>query len=302
MVSEPIPSRVIYVGSIPYDQTEEQILDIFKSVGPVASFRLVFDKDSGKSKGFGFVEYHDTETAASAVRNLNNYQIGSRNLKVDFSHETSITAPTLVSYPEVSLPQLPHGTMPAPGVTAHDSVNKTLMKLTRDQMLDVILDLKTMSQKNPLLACELFRVSPQLSYMVVQSMLMLGIIDNNAILSLVDQNFQQQQQQIPPSLPSQPAAFQNILQGMRPYGSTPPPTQPRLHTPPPATLPAQPKPHTPEPSQPAASQAPEMPSQQIELIRKVMQLTDDQVAQLSEDQRDALLVLREQVRSGKFQI
>lgn len=92
------PGRVIYVGSIPYDQTEEQILDIFRSVGPVVNFRLVFDKDSGKSKGFGFVEYHDAETAASAVRNLNNYQIGSRNLKVDFSHETSI-APMFTSKP-----------------------------------------------------------------------------------------------------------------------------------------------------------------------------------------------------------
>lgn len=90
------PGRVIYVGSIPYDQTEEQILDIFRSVGPVVNFRLVFDKDSGKSKGFGFVEYHDAETAASAVRNLNNYPIGARNLKVDFSHETSI-APMFTS-------------------------------------------------------------------------------------------------------------------------------------------------------------------------------------------------------------
>lgn len=84
--------RVIYVGSIPFDQTEEQILDILRSVGPVVNFRLVFDKDSGKSKGFGFVEYHDAETAASAVRNLNNYQLGSRYLRVDFSHDASISS------------------------------------------------------------------------------------------------------------------------------------------------------------------------------------------------------------------
>jgi cleavage stimulation factor subunit 2 len=83
--------KVVYVGSIPYDQTEEQILDIFRSVGPVANFKLVFDKDTGKSKGFGFVEYHDKETAASAVRNLNNFPIGSRNLRVDFSHEASLS-------------------------------------------------------------------------------------------------------------------------------------------------------------------------------------------------------------------
>lgn len=96
-MTEVRPGRVVYVGSIPYDQTEEQVLDIFRSVGPVANFKLVFDKDTGKSKGFGFVEYHDVETAASAVRNLNNFQTGSRSIRVDFSHETSISSNPNVS-------------------------------------------------------------------------------------------------------------------------------------------------------------------------------------------------------------
>ncbi|OUM51539.1 hypothetical protein BVG19_g642 [[Candida] boidinii] len=85
------PSRVIYIGSIPFDQTEEQILDIARSVGPVVSSKLLFDKETGKSKGYAFIEYADVETASSAVRNLNNYAIGNRYLKCNFSSEQAIT-------------------------------------------------------------------------------------------------------------------------------------------------------------------------------------------------------------------
>lgn len=46
-------------------------------------YRLVFDRDSGKPKGYGFCEYKDQETALSAMRNLNNYEIAGRNLRVD---------------------------------------------------------------------------------------------------------------------------------------------------------------------------------------------------------------------------
>jgi cleavage stimulation factor subunit 2 len=62
-------SKVVFVGNIPYEMTEEQLVDIFKEVGPVASFRLMFDRDTGKARGYGFCEYADAETAASAIRN-----------------------------------------------------------------------------------------------------------------------------------------------------------------------------------------------------------------------------------------
>jgi cleavage stimulation factor subunit 2 len=62
-------SRVVFVGNIPYDMTEEQLIDILKEVGPVLSFRLMFDRETGKARGYGFAEYADPETAASAIRN-----------------------------------------------------------------------------------------------------------------------------------------------------------------------------------------------------------------------------------------
>lgn len=72
----------VFVGSIPFDTTEEQLKDIFSQVGPVQMFKIVFDKETGKSRGFGFCEYFDAETAKSAIRNLNNYDLRGRVLKV----------------------------------------------------------------------------------------------------------------------------------------------------------------------------------------------------------------------------
>ncbi|KAF9211713.1 Cleavage stimulation factor subunit 2 [Podila verticillata] len=78
-------SKIVFVGNIPYEQTEEQLIEIFSEVGPVVSFRLLFERETGKPRGYGFCEYQDERTAASAVRNLNGREIGNRSLKVDFA-------------------------------------------------------------------------------------------------------------------------------------------------------------------------------------------------------------------------
>ncbi|XP_062197515.1 cleavage stimulating factor 64-like isoform X2 [Phragmites australis] len=78
-------SLVGSVGNIPYDATEEQLVQICEEVGPVVSFRLVIDKETGKPKGYGFCEYKDEETALSARRNLQGYEINGRQLRVDFA-------------------------------------------------------------------------------------------------------------------------------------------------------------------------------------------------------------------------
>ena len=73
----------ILVGNIPYEATEEHLREIFGQAGPVLSFRLVYDRESGKPKGYGFCEYKDLETAQSAMRNLNGVELHGRNLRVD---------------------------------------------------------------------------------------------------------------------------------------------------------------------------------------------------------------------------
>ena len=69
-------SKVVFVGNIPYEMTEEQLIDIFKEVGPVHSLKLMFDRETGKARGYGFCEYADPETAASAIRNCTGLRRG----------------------------------------------------------------------------------------------------------------------------------------------------------------------------------------------------------------------------------
>jgi RNA recognition motif-containing protein len=52
-------ARSVFVGNIPYEVTEEKLKDIFSAVGPVLSFKLVFDRENGKPRGYGFCEFQD---------------------------------------------------------------------------------------------------------------------------------------------------------------------------------------------------------------------------------------------------
>lgn len=65
--------------------SEEQLTDVFREVGKVVGFRLVNDRETGKFKGYGFCEFEDPETAASAVRNLNEVEVGGRSLRISFA-------------------------------------------------------------------------------------------------------------------------------------------------------------------------------------------------------------------------
>ena len=73
----------IYVGSLPYTVTEEDLKEAFTPFGEVSSVRLVSDKFSGKSKGFGFVEMPSNEEAEAAIAGLNEKDFKGRDIKVD---------------------------------------------------------------------------------------------------------------------------------------------------------------------------------------------------------------------------
>jgi RNA recognition motif-containing protein len=82
-------SRCVFVGNIPYDATEGQLVDLFREVGPVVSFNLECNKHTGASMGFGFCEFADSATAASARLNLNGRYFKGRTLRVDVIPDTS---------------------------------------------------------------------------------------------------------------------------------------------------------------------------------------------------------------------
>ena len=73
----------IYVGNIPFKISEDHLRNIFEEYGEVDSVKLVTDKFSGRSKGFGFVEMPDDEDALKAINELNNTELDGRNIVVN---------------------------------------------------------------------------------------------------------------------------------------------------------------------------------------------------------------------------
>jgi len=73
----------IYVGGLPYSTTEEELSQLFSAHGAVQSARIIMDKFTGKSRGFGFVEMATDEEAKAAITALNATQLGGRTLTVN---------------------------------------------------------------------------------------------------------------------------------------------------------------------------------------------------------------------------
>ena len=82
MARRPVP---VFVGNISFETSEAMVRDLFSSVGPVMAVRFVQDKETGKAKGYGFVEFGDPALAEAAVRVLNGRELGGRALRVDFA-------------------------------------------------------------------------------------------------------------------------------------------------------------------------------------------------------------------------
>ena len=75
----------MFVANLPFNTTEDQLKEIFEDIGPLKTIRIVTDRDTGRQRGFSFLEFHDVTTAEAAVRNLNEHDLNGRKLKVHFA-------------------------------------------------------------------------------------------------------------------------------------------------------------------------------------------------------------------------
>lgn len=73
----------IYVGNLPYSVTDEDLRAAFAAFGSVASAKIIMDRYSGRSKGFGFVEMDNDAEAEEAIKSLDNTDMQGRNLRVN---------------------------------------------------------------------------------------------------------------------------------------------------------------------------------------------------------------------------
>ena len=74
--------KQIYVGNLPYSSSEEDVRELFAQYGEVTSVKLINDRETGRPRGFGFVEMDDS-SAESAIEALDGQEFGGRSLKVN---------------------------------------------------------------------------------------------------------------------------------------------------------------------------------------------------------------------------
>ena len=83
----------IYVGSLPFKMKEAELREIFEKYGEVSSAKIIIDKMTRQSKGFGFVEMPDEAQANDAISNINGQEVMGRELVVNESQKTERTGP-----------------------------------------------------------------------------------------------------------------------------------------------------------------------------------------------------------------
>lgn len=72
----------IYIGNLSYNTTDQELSDAFGEFGTVSSVKIITDKETGRPRGFGFVEMADDNEGRQAIENLNGKEIGGRSLRV----------------------------------------------------------------------------------------------------------------------------------------------------------------------------------------------------------------------------
>ncbi|ODQ63808.1 hypothetical protein NADFUDRAFT_27919 [Nadsonia fulvescens var. elongata DSM 6958] len=175
------PTRVLFVGNIPYELTEEQVLDVLNPIAPVQRFNLIADKNApaaGRSKGYGFAEYSDIDTATFALQKIVQIHLGSRALRAAYSEDRSAPGGGTNNNFVTSTPP--------PLLTATNAVSQNLASFEPDQLLDALQNFKQLVATNRQQAHEVLKnAPPQLTHALVQSMLLMGFIDTNVISKAV---------------------------------------------------------------------------------------------------------------------
>ncbi len=73
----------LFVGGLPFSTTDDELQQLFAAHGTVASAKVITDRDSGRSKGFGFVEFENDEEGKAAEKALNGTDVGGRSITVN---------------------------------------------------------------------------------------------------------------------------------------------------------------------------------------------------------------------------
>ncbi|KAI9291718.1 hypothetical protein K502DRAFT_326145 [Neoconidiobolus thromboides FSU 785] len=289
-------SNAVFVGNIPFDCTEAHMIEIFKEVGPVSNFRINRDRETGRPKGYGFCEFLDAATAASAVRNLDGYDIGGRQLKVapaeaDANNNQSKSNfqgnPNNQNQQNLPPQNIGGGNKQEirPPFNSNEAINHILSSMSPPQIFELITQVNMMIQLNTNNAKLLLAQNPQLCFALVQAIKIMNLVDDNSNNTM---SYDSPGHDIRPPMPNQMQGFQRMPPGNQPNFSH----SPAHHQRPPPFASHHQTQFRPPPNEPIKS------DQQDALIRQVMSMSNSEIDLLPPEQRQNLLRLRAQILGG----
>jgi cleavage stimulation factor subunit 2 len=166
----------IFVGNLNFNTTEEQLHQAFSELGRIIRVRMVTDLETGKPRGFAFIEFEDPQAALSAIRNMNDTELNGRKLRVNFSNSSHLE--TLAGKLGMNMTQsttvhkVPAiGVVEAPAVDqGTQAVANALKSMSKGEMYDIIKKLKEIADSDADEARKLISGHPQLPEAILHLM------------------------------------------------------------------------------------------------------------------------------------
>ncbi|KAJ1816137.1 Cleavage stimulation factor subunit 2 [Coemansia sp. RSA 2598] len=309
-------SNIVFLGNVAYNTTEEQLRKMLELAGPVVDVKLVFDPVTNRAKGFGFCQFPDTNIAASAIKNLNDTLVDGRNIKIGYADRKKVSR-----YLNTDGTTL--GSVPGEAVSRSmgiSQVDRLVEELEPEARVDLVAQFRAYAGVNTMKAREELMKNPGLAWALLRSMEIEELVDDEEAAKIrgqsTDYTMASGSIRPPPPPPHMHMSMHAGIGGKRP----PPPPHHHQAYPTLPSAPAQgymsqnspsagyhpmsgPNPAAPSlpPSQPRPMPASEPTSADMdntEVLKQLLSLTDEQLAQLPEDHRQQILELKRQIQGG----
>ncbi len=171
--------------------------------------RIVYDRETGNPKGYGFAEYSDIEMAQSAIRNLNGYEFNGRTLRVDKASSQADELRLIHQQSGGPPVENPYGDSVSPD-KAPEAISRAVASLPPEQMFELMKQMKLCIQNNLNETRTMLLNNPQLAYALLQAQVLMRIVDPQTASSLLHRK----PEQITPIMPSNTSPIQmqtNVL-------------------------------------------------------------------------------------------
>eukprot|EP00531_Pseudo-nitzschia_arenysensis_P018930 CAMPEP_0116138606 /NCGR_PEP_ID=MMETSP0329-20121206/12869_1 /TAXON_ID=697910 /ORGANISM="Pseudo-nitzschia arenysensis, Strain B593" /LENGTH=341 /DNA_ID=CAMNT_0003633595 /DNA_START=183 /DNA_END=1208 /DNA_ORIENTATION=+ len=317
----------IFVGNLAFNTTEEQLHQTFSEIGRVIKVRLVTDVETGKPRGFAFVEFEDPQAALSAIRNMNEYELNGRRLRVNFSNSSHLEALAGKLGMDLSQTQRSSGSSGS-NATQHahsagtNAVADSLKSMSKGEMYDVVEKMKEIADRDPDEARRLLAGHPQLPEAMLFIMSKLDMVQTSLTVKNSPVAPLGVSLPVPPTRLADPraraldpraaaASTSSSIDPRTAANPVPPPSavppradprariaDPRARSVPAPSIPP-PPPQGPRPNYgvppPPPPAAPGLANLDPALVRQVMSLTPEMISQLPHHKQQSILALRQQI-------